>query len=337
MYTVISGSQYQDLGINTFKATVENLYRVNKDYNVVNYTEVDMKTFKDGEMSPLLKDSVRDKTVFIIISTDPKQNNLMELFLLADACKESACKEVIAIVPYFGYCRQDRKNNERTSIGVGLVGRMLRAARIDKIINLDLHAIQIQAVFSAVGIQSSHLEGHNIFAKHIQNLNLPNLSICSPDTGGIGRARALHQHFPKTPLNMINKVRLRANEVGSMTLIGDVTGQDVIIVDDIMDTGGTLCKAADYLLEKGASSVRAVITHPLMSDNAYENLLESGITELITTNSISGIENKDKISVVDISELLSDVIYKSIQGDSISRMNDQHYIGVKEFYTNQNY
>jgi ribose-phosphate pyrophosphokinase len=331
MYTIISGSQYQDLGKSTYHNSINNLKWGQKDRFSLSQTNVDFKTFKDGEMSPLLLESVRDKTVFIIISTDPKQNNMMELFLLADACKESACKEVIAIVPYLGYCRQDRKNNERTSIGIGLIGRMLRAARIDKIVNLDLHAIQIQSVFSSVGIQSSHLEGHNIFAEHIKSLRLPNLSICSPDTGGIGRARALQQHFPESPLNIINKVRLRANEVGSMKLIGDVKGQDVVIVDDIIDTGGTLCKAADYLLDEGANSVRAVITHPLMSGDAYVNLLNSGITELITTNSISGLDYMDKIDIVDISGVLSDVIYKIMQGDSISRMNEIDYIPVESY------
>jgi ribose-phosphate pyrophosphokinase len=349
MYTIIAGSRYQELGKNTYRKAVENLFYGEKDDKSLTLTEVEMKTFKDGEMSPLLLSSVRDKTVFIILSTDPKHNNMMELFLLADACKESACKEVIAVVPYLGYCRQDRKNNERTSIGVGLVGRMLRASRVDKIVNLDLHAIQIQSVFSSVGIQSSHLEGHNIFVNHIKNLNLPNLSICSPDTGGIGRARALQQHFPNAPLNIINKVRLRANEVGSMKLIGNVEGQDVIIVDDIIDTGGTLCKAADYLMELGANSVRAVITHPLMSGDAYVNLTNSGITELITTNSISDLGSQykgnellstlhmSKISVVDISSVLGDVIYKIIQGDSVSRMNEVDYVSVKEFYGQNSY
>jgi ribose-phosphate pyrophosphokinase len=285
-------------------------------------TPVELSVFADGEMSPALGATVREKTVFLILSTNPKGDNLMELLLLAATCKENHAEKVVAIVPYYGYCRQDRKGNSRVSIGSALVGRLMREAGVDMIVNLDLHAIQIQGIFTALGMQSAHIEGHSVLAPYIKRMGLERMVLCSPDIGGVGRTRSMQQHFPDVDMVIIDKTRLKANEIASMRLIGDVEGMDVVMVDDICDTAGTLCKAADYLMEKGARSVRAVITHPIMSRDAYERLEASQIVEMITTSSIPLDTSRcGKITVVDIAPLFSSAIECILFGQSISDLN----------------
>lgn len=327
-FTIIYGSQFWQLG----KAVVEEFtkkwperYYLSPapeqpkypDYNPINF---ELKTFADGEFIPEIKSSVRDHTVYIVMSTPPS-DNLLELLMLADACKESSAKEVIAIVPYFGLCRGDRKGNKRTIVASALAARLMKAANIDKIVNLDLHAIQIQGNFSAVGIQSTHLEGHAIFAPIIAGMELEDLCFVSPDNGGVGRTKALRQYFPESSMAIINKERLEANVISKMELIGDVSGKNVIMVDDIADTAGTLAKAAELLKESGAKSVRAVITHPVMSGNAYENIMDSPLEELIVTDSIPLKQECPKITVVSLKDVIVNVISRMHKGESVSELN----------------
>jgi ribose-phosphate pyrophosphokinase len=287
--------------------------KIAKEYGIelgrTAYTE-----FSDGEFQTSYEETVRGAYVFIIQSTFPPADNLMELLLMIDAAKRASAYKVVAVMPYFGFARQDRKDKPRVSIGAKLVANLLTAAGVDRIMTMDLHADQIQGFFD---LPVDHLYASAIFVPYIKSLNLDNLVIAAPDMGGAKRANS-YSKFLHTPLVVSHKSRNKANSVGEMTVIGDVEGKNVIILDDMIDTAGTITKAADMMMAKGALSVRAVVTHPVLSGPAYERINESKITEVIVTDSMPIKPISDKIKVLSIAGVFADVINKVYNYQSIS-------------------
>jgi ribose-phosphate pyrophosphokinase len=272
--------------------------------------------FSDGEMSPSFDESVRGCDVFIIQSTFPTADNLMELLLMIDAARRASAHYVTAVIPYFGYSRQDRKDRPRVGIGAKLIGNLLTAAGADRLMTIDLHAGQIQGFMD---FPVDHLEGNAIFVPYLKSLNLENIVFASPDVGGVVRTRNMAKFF-NAEMVICDKHRKRANEIASMQLIGDVKGADVILVDDLIDTGGTLCKAAQLIMDKGANSVRAVVTHPVLSGKAYENIANSVLTELLVTDTIPQKQTSDKIKVLSVAELFAKAIGRIRDHESISSL-----------------
>ena len=274
--------------------------------------------FSDGEFQPAFDESVRGCTLFIVQSTFPPVENLFELLLMIDAAKRASAHRVIAVMPYFGWARQDRKGRPRVSIGAKMVANLLAAAGCDRIMTCDLHADQIQGFFD---FPVDHAYASSIFLQYIRSLNLEDLSIASTDMGGAKRANA-YSRILSCPMIICHKSRTRPNVVGSMTAIGDVEGRNIIIVDDMVDTAGTLCKAAGMLMEKGAKSVRAVATHAVLSGSAYENIANSALTELIVSDTIplrcSPETDTSKIKVLSVANLFGDIIDKVYNYQSIS-------------------
>lgn len=266
---------------------------------VVTYQE-----FSDGEMCPVYNESVRGCHIFIIQSTLPPSDNIFELLLMIDAAKRASAKNITVVVPYFGYARQDRKDKPRVSIAAKLLANLLTAAGANRLVTCDLHADQIQGFFD---IPVDHLDGTAIFVPYIRGLKLENIIFASPDVGGVKRTRAYAKFF-SGDMVVVDKHRERANEVATMRLIGDVEGKNVILVDDLVDTGGTMCKAAKLLKDKGAISVRAIVTHPVLSGNAYKNINESVLEELVVTDTIPLKETSKKIKVLSVAELMSKAI-----------------------------
>jgi ribose-phosphate pyrophosphokinase len=244
--------------------------------------EASINRFSDGELSITLNESVRGEDVFIIQSTCPPADNLMELLLMIDAARRASAGTISVVTPYFGYARQDRKDKPRVPIAAKLVANLISSAKADRIMACDFHAGQIQGFFD---IPVDHLDGAWIFVPYIKSLKLDNLLIASPDVGGVARARGFAKYL-NCDLVVCDKHRKRANEIASMQLIGDVTDANVILVDDLIDTGGTMTKAAELIMSKGAKSVRAICTHPVLSGNAYENINNSVLTELVVTDTI---------------------------------------------------
>ncbi|MFT4661740.1 MAG: ribose-phosphate pyrophosphokinase [Patiriisocius sp.] len=278
--------------------------------------EVTLSRFSDGEFQPSFEESVRGKEVFIVQSTFAPTENLFELLLMIDAAKRASAKRIIAVIPYYGFARQDRKDKPRVAIGAKLVANLLEAAGVDRVITMDLHADQIQGFFE---VPVDHLFASTIFLPYIQeNLDVDNIIMAAPDTGGTKRANAYSKYL-NTDLAITYKQRKVANEIANMTVIGDVKGKDVILVDDIVDTAGTLTKAADMFLDKGAKSVRAFITHPVLSGPAYERINNSNLTELIVTNTIPLKEKSDKIRVISTASLFADVMKRLLNHESISK------------------
>jgi ribose-phosphate pyrophosphokinase len=272
--------------------------------------------FSDGEMSPSFDESVRGCDVFIIQSTFPTADNLMELLLMIDAARRASAHYVTAVIPYFGYSRQDRKDRPRVGIGAKLIGNLLTAAGADRLMTIDLHAGQIQGFMD---FPVDHLEGNAIFVPYLKSLNLQNIVFASPDVGGVVRTRNMAKFF-NAEMVICDKHRKRANEIASMQLIGDVKGADVVLVDDLIDTGGTLCKAAQLIMDKGANSVRAVVTHPVLSGKAYENISNSVLTELLVTDTIPQKQTSDKIKVLSVAELFAKAIGRIRDHESISSL-----------------
>lgn len=270
--------------------------------------------FSDGEFQPAFEESVRGRRVFIIGSTFPSADNLMEMLLMLDAAKRASARHITAVMPYFGWARQDRKDKPRVAIGAKLVANLLEAAGATRIMTMDLHADQIQGFFEK---PVDHLFGSAIFMSYIKNLNLENLTVASPDMGGSKRAYAYSKHLGSDVV-ICYKQRKKANVISHMELIGHVKGKNVILVDDMIDTGGTLTKAADLMIERGAESVRAICTHAILSGNAYERIQESKLTELIVSDSIPLKKNVSKIKVVSCAPLFADVMKKVHQNKSIS-------------------
>ena len=275
---------------------------------------VNVLRFSDGEFQTSIEETVRGANVFFVQSTFPPTDNLFELLLMVDAAKRSSAKQIIAVIPYFGFARQDRKDQPRVAIGAKLVANMLAAAGVNRIVTMDLHADQIQGFFD---VPVDHLYASSIFLPYIQKLNLPNLTMAAPDIGGSKRANAYAKHF-KCDIVICYKQRSRANVVDSMTAIGDIEGKDIVLCDDIIDTGGTLCKAADMMMDKGARSVRAVCTHALLSGKAYENLERSKMIELIVTDTIPLRKESSKIKVLSVAPMFADVFHRVINFESIS-------------------
>jgi len=270
--------------------------------------------FSDGEFQTSFEETVRGAYVFIIQSTFPPSDNLMELLLMIDAAKRASAYKVVAVMPYFGFARQDRKDKPRVSIGAKLVANLLTAAGVDRIMTMDLHADQIQGFFD---VPVDHLYASSIFVPYIKSLNLDNVVIAAPDMGGAKRANS-YSKFLHTPLVVTHKSRNKANSVGEMTVIGDVKGKNVIILDDMIDTAGTITKAADMMMEKGALSVRAVVTHAVLSGPAYERINDSKITEVVVTDSMPIKPISDKIKVLSVAGVFADVINKVYNYQSIS-------------------
>ena len=277
-----------------------------------------VNVFSDGEFQPAFDESVRGATVFIVQSTFPPVENLFELLLMIDAAKRASAYKVVAVMPYFGWARQDRKDRPRVSIGAKLVANMLTAAGCDRVMTADIHADQIQGFFD---VPFDHVYASGLFLNYLRGLNIENLSIAAPDMGGAKRANA-YSRILGCPFIVCHKSRERANVVGSMTAIGDVEGRNVVIVDDMVDTAGTLCKAANMLKEKGALSVRAVATHPVLSGAAYENIAKSELCELVVSDTIPirAKEGQDtsKIKVISVADLFAEIIDKVYTDKSIS-------------------
>lgn len=275
-----------------------------------------VEKFSDGELSVHFNESVRGSDVFFVQSTFPPSDNLMELLLMIDAARRASAAYVTVVVPYFGYARQDRKDKPRVAIGSKLIANMLEAAGADRLMTCDLHADQIQGFFD---FPVDHFDGASIFVPYLRSLNLKNMVIASPDVGGVKRARHYAKHFGVN-LVLCDKYRERANEVASMQLIGDVKDADVVLVDDLIDTGGTMCRAANLIMERGAHSVRAISTHPVLSGNAYDNINNSVLDELVVTNSIPLRGESDKIRVLNLGELFAKAIRKIHDYESISSL-----------------
>jgi len=275
---------------------------------------VNFSHYSDGEFQPSFEESVRGARLFIVGSTQPSSENLMELLLMVDAAKRSSARHITAVVPYFGWARQDRKDKPRVPIGAKLIANLIEAAGATRIITMDLHADQIQGFFEK---PVDHLYASTIFIPYIQSLNLKKLTIASPDMGGSKRAYA-YSRFLKSNVVICYKQRKKANIVSHMELIGKVEGKNVIIVDDMVDTAGTLCKAADLMVVRGAKSVRAICTHALLSGNAYENIEKSKLKELIVTDSIPQQKKSDKVKVLTCSKLFADVMHNVNSNKSIN-------------------
>ncbi|MDX1903532.1 MAG: ribose-phosphate pyrophosphokinase [Thermonemataceae bacterium] len=278
--------------------------------------EVAINRFSDGEISPSFTESVRGCNVFLIQSTFPPADNLMELLLLIDAARRASAEYVTLVMPYFGYARQDRKDRPRVAIAAKLVANLLSAAGADRLITCDLHAGQIQGFFD---FPVDHLDGQAVFAPYIKSLHLPKLVFAAPDVGGVGRARAFATTFA-ADMVVCDKHRKRANEIASMQIIGDVEGADVVIVDDIIDTGGTITKAAQIIKDKGARTVRAICTHPVLSGKAYENIENSVLEELIVSDTIPLKKECNKITVLSVANLFAKAIRSVHEYESISSL-----------------
>ncbi|HNL35066.1 MAG TPA: ribose-phosphate pyrophosphokinase [Bacteroidia bacterium] len=278
--------------------------------------DVIVSHFSDGEFSPYFDETVRGCDVFIIQSTFAPTNNLFELLLLIDAAKRASAHYITAVIPYFGFARSDRKDKPRVAIASKLVANLLTAAGVTRVMTMDLHAPQIQGFFD---VPVDHLDASSIFVPYIKNLNLPNLLVAAPDMGGVYRAREYAKFF-NAEMAICDKQRKRANEIASMQVIGDVAGKDVILVDDIVDTAGTLTKAADLLIEKGACSVRAFCTHAVLSGKAYETIENSKLTELIVTDTIPLRKKSTKIVQLSTAELFAYAIRRVYEYSSISNL-----------------
>ncbi len=270
--------------------------------------------FSDGEFQPSYEETLRGNDVFIVQSTIAPSDNLMELLLMIDAARRASAKQVVAVIPYFGFARQDRKDKPRVSIGAKLIANLLTAAGVNRVITMDLHADQIQGFFD---VPVDHMYASAIFVPYLKSLQLPNLVMGSPDTGGTRRAGA-YAKFLNSELVICYKQREKVNEVERMTLIGDVQGKDVILVDDIIDTAGTITKAGAMMLEKGATSVRAVCTHPVFSKKAYSRIANSVFEEVIVSDTIPLKKDCPKVTVLTAAKLFADVIQRVHNHESIS-------------------
>jgi ribose-phosphate pyrophosphokinase len=280
----------------------------------VSLGNVTVTDFSDGEFQPSFEETVRGQDVFIVQSTMPPSDNLFELLLMIDAAKRASARKIIAVMPYFGFARQDRKDKPRVAIGAKLVANMLMSAGVSRIITMDLHADQIQGFFE---VPVDHLYASTLFYEEISKLGTENLIMAAPDAGGAKRANSYAKKLD-VGLALCHKHRKKANEVAEMTVIGEVEGKDVIIVDDMCDTAGTLTKAADLFMSRGAKSVRAFCTHAVLSGPAYERIENSSLTELIVTDTIPLKQQSSKIRVLSTADLFADVIRRLVKNQSIS-------------------
>jgi ribose-phosphate pyrophosphokinase len=299
---IFAGSATQKLGSAIAAAYGQQLGKVN------------VLRFSDGEFQTSFEETVRGATVFLVQSTVPPTDNLFEILLMADAARRASAREIIAVLPYYGFARQDRKDQPRVAIGAKLIADMLATAGVNRVMTMDLHADQIQGFFN---VPVDHLYASTIFLPYIESLKLPNLTIAAPDMGGSKRANAYAKHL-KCEIVICYKQRSKANVVDSMTAIGEIEGRDIILLDDMVDTAGTLTKAADMMVERGANSVRAICTHAILSGKAYEALEKSKITELIVTDTIPLKRESEKVKVLSVAGLFADVFRRVLTHESIS-------------------
>lgn len=279
-----------------------------------NLGRTSVQRFSDGEFQPCYEETVRGSHVFIVQSTFQPTENLFELLLMIDAAKRASAYKIVAVMPYFGFARQDRKDKPRVSIGAKLVADMLEAAGVSRVMTMDLHADQIQGFFN---IPVDHLYASSIFTPYIKSLELENLTIAAPDMGGSKRAYAYSTHLG-TQVVISHKSRSKANEIGTMRVIGDVIDKNVVIVDDMIDTAGTITKAADIMMDSGARSVRVMASHPILSGPAYERIENSSIQELIVTDTIPLKETSSKITVLSVADIFANTIKSVYNQRSIS-------------------
>ena len=286
------------------------------DEPVLHLGQLEITPFSDGEFQPQFEESVRGASVYIIQSTIPPADNLMELLLTIDAAKRASADEVVAVIPYFGWARQDRKDRPRVAIGAKLVANLLRAAGTDRVMTCDLHAGQIQGFFD---IPVDHVYASKVFLPYIKSRKFKNLAIAAPDMGGAKRANVYAREL-MCPVIICHKTRERANVVGSITAIGEIEGKDIIIVDDMIDTAGTLCKAADVLKSRGAASVRACATHGMLSGSALQRIHDSALEEVFITDTIPHPELADdpKIRIISMAEVFASIIHKVYNYEAIS-------------------
>jgi len=275
---------------------------------------VNFSHYSDGEFQPSFEESVRGARIFIIGSTHPSSDNLMEMLLMLDAAKRASARHITAVIPYFGWARQDRKDKPRVPIGAKLIAKLLEAAGATRIMTMDLHADQIQGFFEK---PVDHLFASSIFIPQLKKMELDNLTVASPDMGGSKRAYA-YSKFLASDVVICYKQRAKANIISHMELIGDVTGKNVVLVDDMVDTAGTLTKAADLMVERGAVSVRAICTHALLSGDAYEKIENSKLEELIVTDSIPPKKESKKVKVLSCAKLFAEIMYNVHHNKSIS-------------------
>lgn len=276
--------------------------------------KMNIQHFADGEFEVSFEESIRGAEVYLVQSTFPNSDNLMELLLMIDAAKRASAESIIAVMPYFGWARQDRKDKPRVSIAAKLVADLLSAAGVNRIIAMDLHADQIQGFFN---VPVDHLYASSVFIPYILSLKLDNLVMASPDVGGAKRANTYAKYLD-VPLVLCHKQRAKANVVEDMTVIGDVKDKNVILVDDMVDTAGTITKAADLMMAKGAKSVRALASHAIMSDPASQRVTDSALTEMIFTNSIPFNKHCPKCTILSVASLLADTIRRVHDHESIS-------------------
>lgn len=286
------------------------------DYYGQEMGKLEVHRFSDGEISVIIEESVRGAYTFFVQSTTAPSDNLMELLICIDAARRASAGYITAVIPYFGYARQDRKHKPRVAITAKLVANLIEAAGANRIMTMDFHADQLQGFFD---IPVDHLRSEAIYIPHLEKQDMSNVIFASPDVGGVKRARSYAKHFGR-PLVICDKYRKKANEIAGMTVIGNVEGADVILVDDLADTAGTLCKAAEALVDKGAKSVRALCTHPVLSGNAYENINNSKLTELIVCDTIPLREKSPKIKVLSTAKLFSRAIRNTHEHKSITAL-----------------
>ncbi len=294
--------------------------------------DLTVSRFSDGEFQPNFQESVRGCDVFIVQSTYPNSDNIMELLMAIDAAKRASANYITAVIPYYGYARQDRKDKPRVSIASKLVADLLGTAGANRVMTMELHAPQIQGYFN---FPVDHLESSIIFVPYIKALNQDNLVIAAPDVGASNRIREVAKAL-NLPMVICDKERRRANEIANMTVIGDVEGKDVVLIDDIIDTGGTLCKAAAMIMDKGANSVRALCCHPVLSGKAYENIQNSVLTELVVTDTIPLKQHIDKIKVLSVAPLFARAIRNVHENGSISSLFKQVFSSQTNLELKQN-
>ncbi len=301
---VFAGSQSRPLGEKICEKLGVELGKMNIQY------------FADGEFSVSFEESIRGADVFLVQSTMPSSDNLMELLLMMDAAKRASAKSITAVIPYFGWARQDRKDKPRVGIGAKLIADMLAVAGMTRLMTMDLHADQIQGFFD---IPVDHLYASSVFVNYVKSLKLKDLVIASPDVGGVKRANSYAKYFG-VPLVICHKFREKANEIADMRIIGDVEGKDVILIDDMIDTAGTITKAADLMMENGAKSVRAIVSHAILSPPAHERIDQSALEEIIFSDSIPLKRKIDKFHVLTVAEIFAIAIQNVIENKSISSM-----------------